>query len=274
MDEKEVAGYWDDNAENFARYARQGYDVYRDFVNAPAFLALLPEIRNFAGLDVGCGEGHHTRELARRGAQLKGIDMSATFIQLAEAAEQSEPLGITYVLGSGSKMPFAADSFDFVISTMCLMDSPSQEETVQEIFRVCKPGGFFQFSISHPCFFPTQRKSVRDEEGKEIAVQVSGYFNEHEPRIESWFFSAAPPDVRSSTPPFQTPIFHRTMSSWLNLLIDSGFIIERLQEPRASIEAVAAWPLLSDTNIVAYFLHVRCRKPAQYSVSTASHEDL
>jgi hypothetical protein len=66
----------------------------------------------------------------------------------------------------------------------------------------------------------------------------------------------------SATPPFQTPVFHRTMSDWLNLLIDTGFVIERLQEPRASAEAVATWPLLADTNIVAYFLLVRCRKPA------------
>ncbi len=47
--------------------ARAGFDVYRDALNTPAFLAVLPDVRGQRGLDVGCGEGHNTRLLAERG---------------------------------------------------------------------------------------------------------------------------------------------------------------------------------------------------------------
>ncbi len=38
MDHLEVGQFWDSNAEAWTTLSRQGYDVYRDFVNTPAFL--------------------------------------------------------------------------------------------------------------------------------------------------------------------------------------------------------------------------------------------
>ncbi len=62
-------------------------------------------------------------------------------------------------------------------------------------------------------------------------------------------------------PNFKTPRFTRTMSLWLNLLIDTGFQPERMAEPRPSDETVRACPDMQDAQVVAYFLHVRVRKP-------------
>lgn len=71
MDHEEVGRFWNENAETWTRLARAGYDVYRDHFNSPAFLELLPDVRGLAGLDIGCGEGHNTRLLARRGARTR-----------------------------------------------------------------------------------------------------------------------------------------------------------------------------------------------------------
>jgi len=54
----------------------------------------------------------------------------------------------------------------------------------------------------------------------------------------------------------------RTLSSWLNGLVEAGFVLERFAEPYPSDEAVRERPGLQDTQIVAYFVHVRARKPA------------
>jgi Methyltransferase domain len=67
---------WEANAETWTRQARAGYDVYRDALNTPAFLAMLPAISDLHGLDIGCGEGSNTRELARLGAQMHAIDIA------------------------------------------------------------------------------------------------------------------------------------------------------------------------------------------------------
>ena len=77
-----------------------------------------------------------------------------------------------------------------------------------------------------------------------------------------WLFSAAPPEVTAGLPKFRSPRFTRTLSQWLNLLIDVGFRIDRLAEPRASDETVRNCPALQDAGVVSYFLHIRARKPA------------
>ena len=73
MDHREVGRYWNDNAEAWTELARAGCDVYRDYLNTPAFLAMLPDVRGLSGVDIGCGEGHNTRLIAQRGARLVGI---------------------------------------------------------------------------------------------------------------------------------------------------------------------------------------------------------
>jgi 2-polyprenyl-3-methyl-5-hydroxy-6-metoxy-1,4-benzoquinol methylase len=76
MKRVEVARYWEANAETWTRHARAGYDIYRDRLNTPAFLDMLPPVRGLSGLDIGCGEGSSTRELVRRGARMHVIDVA------------------------------------------------------------------------------------------------------------------------------------------------------------------------------------------------------
>ena len=57
MTRSEAAALWEANAETWTRHARAGLDVYRDQVNTPAFLAMLPPVGGLRGLDIGCGEG-------------------------------------------------------------------------------------------------------------------------------------------------------------------------------------------------------------------------
>jgi hypothetical protein len=61
---------------------------------------------------------------------------------------------------------------------------------------------------------------------------------------------------------FRIPVFMRTLSSWLNKLVEADFVLELFGEPWPSDEAVQERPGLQDAQIVAYFLHVRTRKPA------------
>jgi hypothetical protein len=61
LDRGEVARYWEANAETWTRHARAGYDIYRDGLNTPAFLHMLPPVQGRSGIDIGCGEGSNTR---------------------------------------------------------------------------------------------------------------------------------------------------------------------------------------------------------------------
>jgi SAM-dependent methyltransferase len=252
---------WDENAEVWTKLSRQGCDIYRDYVNTPAFLAMLPDVTGLAGLDIGCGEGHNTRVLAGAGARMTAIDISRRFIEFAVGVEREEPAGIRCCQASAVELPFADEAFDFATAFMSFMDVPEQDVVVREAHRVLKPGGFLQFSVSHPCFATPRWRWIRDEHGEKVGLDVGDYFRGPDGAVEEWIFTTAPPDQLERLRKFRVPRFWRTLSSWLNLLIDTGFVVEELAEPFADDEAVRAQPHLRDTQIIAFFLIVRCRKP-------------
>ena len=259
MDHRDAGRYWERNALAWTLLSRQGWDVYRDAVNTPAFLSLLPDISGKLGLDIGCGEGHNTRLFAERGACMFGIDIAPTFIRFAAELERQEKRGIRYAVASALELPFAAHQFDFATAVMSLMDLPDQAAALREIHRVLRSGGFLEFSITHPCFFPPHRRLLRTEDGEPYAFEVGRYFERGE-RIDRWLFSAAPPEAKAGFDPFEIPVFHRTLSEWLNTVLDAGFALERVLEPVADAETISRVPTVSDTRVVAYFLHLRCRK--------------
>src|ERR1700747_2456740 len=84
------------------------YDEIADFYDAakgesvadPATAALLRLAGPVSGmrlLEVACGQGRVARELARRGAQVTGLDIAAALLAKARAQEQATPLGIGYL---------------------------------------------------------------------------------------------------------------------------------------------------------------------------------
>src|SRR5215212_1598086 len=262
MDHEEVVRYWDENAEVWTQLVRAGYDHYRDGLNTLAFFEMLPDVDGLSGLDVGCGEGHNTRLLAEGGARMTGIDISERFVRHAREAEVMRPLGIDYKFASAVDLPFGEASFDFATAFMSLMDIPETERVLAEVFRVVKLGGFFQFSITHPCFATPHCRKLRDETGRTYTIEVGDYFSGREEEVKEWLFFAAPLEVRERLSSFRTPVFMRILSSWMNRLVEAGFVLERFGEPFPGEEAVHERPGLQDAQVVAYFLHVRARKPA------------
>lgn len=261
MNHREVGRYWNDNADAWTKLARAGHDVYRDHVNSPAFFEMMPSVDGLSVLDVGCGEGENTRRVASLGARVTAIDIAEKFVAHAIAEEQREPLGIHYEIASAVELPFGEATFDAAVAFMSLMDIPETDRVVSEIHRVLRPGGFLQFSITHPCFDTPHRRNVYDENGNKIAVEVGRYFERVDGVVEEWIFSNAPAEAKAGLPKFRTPRFPRTLSSWMNLLIGTGFVIERVNEPYASDEAIAKVPKLVRARIVSDFLQLRVRKP-------------
>ena len=260
VDHVEVGRYWEGNAETWTALSRAGYDIYRDALNTPAFFEMLPEVNGLRALDIGCGEGSNTRLLSARGAKVTALDISPTFVRHASRAEDTERCGIDYLVASALQPPFAGASFDFATGFMSFMDIPEAEIVLREAYRMLRAGGFLQFSILHPCFDTPHRRNLRDEDGLTYAIEVGDYFHNRQGDVSEWVFSAAPPEVVGGLPKLRTPRFTRTLSQWLNALVDAGFVIERVGEPCPSDDVVAACPNVQDAQVVAYFLHIRACK--------------
>ncbi|MEC8893984.1 MAG: SAM-dependent methyltransferase, partial [Candidatus Poribacteria bacterium] len=110
-------------------------------------------------------------------------------------------------------------------------------------------------------FNTPHRQNLRDLEGQTYAVEVGDYFKNPKGKIKEWIFGTAPPEMKAGLPKFKIPQFTLTISQWLNLLIKTGFSLEYVNEPRPDDKTVRACPEIQDAQVVAYFLHMRVRKP-------------
>ena len=92
FDVESVRASWDDAADVYAEGQASGRDYYRYEFFGPAQLALCGNVREMRVLDVGCGNGYFSREMAGRGAHVTGIDISSRMIARAQAHESAASL--------------------------------------------------------------------------------------------------------------------------------------------------------------------------------------
>jgi SAM-dependent methyltransferase len=140
-----VPSGWETEAENWVGWARTpGHDAYWYYRNS-FFDGLLLAPRGRT-LDVGCGEGRTSRDLASRGHRVVGIDSSPTLLRYAGEAD---PGGI-YLLSDAAALPFPDASFDIAVAYNSLMDVDDMPASVQEVARVLRPNGRLCISVTHP----------------------------------------------------------------------------------------------------------------------------
>jgi len=192
-----------------------GFDSADDAV-CVTLLDLLGNVTGRRILDVACGHGRITRELARRGAaQVTGIDISGSLISRAVEIEKKEPLGITYI-HADLTVPDALTGarFDAATCHFGLSDIDDLDTAIATVSQALQPGGHFVFAILHPCFAG----------GKDIAGSwptAMSYYDEGR-----WMAQ----DIRS-TLRRQVGSNHRMLSTYLGTLRKHGFWLEELLEP-------------------------------------------
>jgi SAM-dependent methyltransferase len=181
--------------------------------------------------DLCCGEGYAGRHLLALGArEVVGIDASAALI---EAAKRRAPAaGASYRVDDAQVLGSLADgAFDVVVSQLALMDVADHRRLFAAVRRVLTPGGGFVFSMLHPCFegrpfhVADAPRYVLDDAGEPVAVAVRRYASEG-------YWNSGGDGVRG-----RVGAYHRTLSTYVNDLIASGFALERLEEPLAGGEA-------------------------------------
>ncbi|ROS27782.1 methyltransferase domain-containing protein [Cellulomonas sp. PhB150] len=94
-------------------------------------------------LDVGCGPGTVTIDLAQRLApgEVVGVDTSSAVIEIARAAAKDAQANVTFDVADAYRLPFPADSFDVVHAHQVLQHLTDPVAALREMRRVTKPGG-------------------------------------------------------------------------------------------------------------------------------------
>ena len=196
--------------EDAERHGDEG-DFARQHLLNPALFALLGNVEDKSVLDAGCGQGYLCRILARKGAHVIGVEPAEVWYRYSFEREQREPLGITYLQQDLSTFTSHDSTFDIVISNMVFMDIPDYQAAIRNCIASLKQGGTLIFSISHPCF--EEDTSEWDKKGY---VEVREYLDDY--TIQQGYGYR----------------FHRSLSSYLNLVIEAGCVIQRVIEPRLS----------------------------------------
>jgi ubiquinone/menaquinone biosynthesis C-methylase UbiE len=92
-------------------------------------------------LEVAPGPGFLAVELARRGFAVTGLDISRTFIELARRNAEKSGVDVRLEQGNASRMPFADQSFDFLVCRAAFKNFADPTGALREMHRVLKPGG-------------------------------------------------------------------------------------------------------------------------------------
>ena len=232
----------------------EGYKKIRENeVNAnnlfeiPALFSMLPDLKDKTILDLGCGFGEHCKRFVENGAKkVIGIDISEKMLEIAR--QENADSKITYINMPMENISKLNEKFDIVISSLAFHYVEDFSGVVKNIYDMLNENGVFLFSQENPlctCFSGGNRWT-KDENGNKLYINLSNYGIEGE-RESTWFVD----NVKK---------YHRTFSTIINTLIETGFTIEKMIEPLPTEDLLKKYPEYKDLFHKPDFLLVKVRK--------------
>ncbi|MBC1484051.1 class I SAM-dependent methyltransferase [Listeria sp. FSL L7-1509] len=183
---------------------------------------LLPDFNGKTVLDLGCGFGWHCIYAAEHGAKkVVGVDLSNRM--LTEARQKTTSPVISYQQKAIEDMDIEPESYNVVLSSLALHYVADFHSVCQKVSTNLKPNGTFVFSVEHPVFTAEGSQTFfTDSHGTSLHWPVDQYFNE---------------SLRTTT--FlgeKVQKYHRTLTSYIQTLIQNGFQIKSIIEPQPAPE--------------------------------------
>jgi ubiquinone/menaquinone biosynthesis C-methylase UbiE len=221
----------------------------------PALRALLPDIRGRNVLDLGCGFGWFCRWARQQGAShVLGIDVSEKM--LARAKEATDDSSITYAKADMEHLQLQPKSFDVVYSSLALHYVDNLTGLMAQAHRSLVPGGALVFSVEHPIFTAPSRPNWSQDAAGRKTWPVDGYLNEG-PRSTDWLAKGV---IKQ----------HRTLATYINMLIGIGFVISHVEEWGPTEEQITAEPNWADERQRPPFLIVAVTRDNRKLVDQAA----
>ncbi|MEZ6093377.1 MAG: class I SAM-dependent methyltransferase [Pirellulaceae bacterium] len=189
------------------------------FYEWPAMEALWPELNGKFVLDAGCGPGVYAERLLARGAQVISVDVSDRMIELArERVGEGADLRIMDL--TQFPLSFEDEQFDFINAPLFLDYIADWRELFREFWRILKPGGAVQFSCGHPAFDAEYYRTSQYFAVEQVSCVWKGFGKNVE-----------------------MPSFRRSLSEILMPVIEAGFHLDQIVEPRPTDDFRRADPI-------------------------------
>ena len=235
--EDRIREQWEINAESFTDLiAGSGTPHHRHILN-PCVEELLGDVKDKKLLDAGCGEGYLARYYAKKGAFVIAVDLSDRLIETSKKLTEKEGVTVEYKVADICHLnSIPDDEFDIILSNLVLLNIPCLDNSFREFHRVLRKGGYLVFSIVHPAFdfygegsWELGEKNPDTGRRKGVYFKVDKYYDEKE-------FQRYWATRKGDKFPAAISFFHRTLATYLNALITSGFNLLAFREPQPIIE--------------------------------------
>jgi len=242
--QQEISKQWDEVAKLRADQIEKGQDLSFDYILVPAILKLSAQSDFSAVIDIGCGLGFLTRQLASKAKCITGIDMSKKMINLAiEKCENVENIKFINSTVEDFTRKMKSTQFTLAVANMSLMTTLNLDRVLQSIACLLRPEAHFIFVITHPCFWPFYWGYAFEnwfDYRKEVLIE--GPF-----RIS----------LDSSNEGLKTIHIHRPIERYIADLLRAGFIVDEVYEPMPTKDIEVKYP---KPWIYPRFLSMRCIK--------------
>ena len=236
-----------DDPQFFAGYSRLGRSIegLDGAAEWPALRALLPDLRGLRVVDLGCGFGWFCRWARGQGAaEVLGIDASEKM--LARARADTADTAVTYLRADLERVELSGRAFDVAYSSLALHYIQNLGRLLATVHRALVPGGRLVFSAEHPIFTaPTEPGWSVGADGRK-RWPVDSYLCEGERRTE-WLGGRV---IKQ----------HRTLGTYVNLLLRLGFALSYVEEWGPTDEQIAARPVLAEERQRPMFLLLAARR--------------
>ncbi len=171
-------------------------------------------------LDLACGTGFFSRELAQLGAKVIGVDVGKDLIDIAR---KNSTKSIDYVVSSADDLSFLLkNSVDAVLIVLALQNIENVNGVLKECKRVLKEKGKVFLVLNHPAFrVPKASDWGWDEENMVQYRRMDAYLSEKQVKIEMH-----PGQDKS----IQTLSFHRPLQFYFKMFAKNGFVVSKMEE--------------------------------------------
>lgn len=221
--------------------------TYNDFVEQPAIKSTISSLNGKTVLDLGCGNGQFSKYCVDNGAlKVTAVDISKNMIELAKKENKHDK--IDYICTPIEDLEAENQRFDIIISSLMVHYIEDYTRLIEKIVSLLNTNGEFIFSTEHPIV--TARKEMKnwiiDEDGNKLHWVLDNYQEEGK-REEHWYIEGV---VK----------YHRTISTLINTLINSGLVLEKIIEPQAIPIGLEKMPKLVDEKRRPSIIVIKARK--------------
>ena len=238
-----------DNEIFFREYTslRDSGVTFNDFIEQPAIKSTISPLVGKSVLELECGTGHFAKYCIDHGAaRVVAVDISTKMIDRAMKENPHER--INYICSPIEDLEFQEQSFDIVVSSLAIHYIEDYSGLIKMVSRLLKTGGEFVFSTEHPIVTAKKEKNawVEDAEGNILHWPLDNYHEEGKREIH-WYVEGV-------------VVYHRTIATLLNTLIEHGLALEKLIEPQSTPEGLQQMPRLVNEKRRPSFIIIKSRK--------------